>query len=181
MKIYKSHFKIAFFMLTVLVFACKNTETKKGFAWEDCKFGKPEPIFGENNLPGIKTKTFAITKAEGLEVVNFSDSLKTELSIRQSGCDELQQEFTFTYTGRGFADWSDEQWKKQAAMEFIKFSRMSTRLYPYNNWAQAVFEQHDSIRIGEIRELAPGHSLKINKLSQSEQGQMIVTLLGKRE
>jgi hypothetical protein len=173
--------KIAIFIVLISALACKNTETKKGFTWEDCKFGKPEPIFGENNLPGVKSKTFAITKSEGLEVVNFSDSLKTELSIRQSGCDELQQEFTFTYTGKAFSTWDDEQWKQQTALEFIKFSKMSPRLFPYSNWAKAVFEQHDDIRIGEIIELAPGHSMKINKMAQADQGQMIVTLIGKRE
>jgi hypothetical protein len=172
--------RIAIFILIISAFACKNTENK-GFSWADCKFGKPEPIFGENNLPGVKSKTFAITKEEGLEVVNFSDSLKTELSIRQSGCDELQQEFTFTYNGKAFSRWDDEKWIQQTALEFIKFSKMSPRLYPYSNWAKAVFEQHDSLRIGEVRELAPGHSMKINKMAQDNQGQMTVTLIGKRE
>ena len=167
--------------ISLVCFACETKTEKQGFSWDKCKFGKPEPIFGEPNLPGIKSKTFAITQQEGLEVVNFSDSLQTELSIRQSGCDELSQEFTFTYKGKNYGKWDDESWKKQAVMEFVKLSNLSPRLFVYSKWASAIYEQRDSINIGENRDLAQGHFLKINKLAQADQGQLIITLSGKRE
>ena len=81
-------------LLTLGLIGCQSNSGKDPF--ENCKYGKPKPIFPAES-PMVNQHSFEIKGMEGIEEVSFSNGLS--VTLVQTGCDYIQQEFQFTVPG----------------------------------------------------------------------------------
>jgi hypothetical protein len=171
-----------FFLITfITLVGCKNssstpnTEKNPATGFKNCKYGAPTAIFVEP-AADITYHTFVLTKDVGLENVNFKDG--TLLDVEQSGCDFIQQQYTFTFKGN-FTALSDQDWKAKTIEWFKKIGGFSQKYAPFSQWADAIKNLPSDARLGEQYQLEKGSDytafVKIDKIVSATEAKLIVT------
>jgi hypothetical protein len=171
---YMKHLYLILFVFSF--FACKNEPKKSDKPFSNCKCGKPEPIFKEGGEVIITDRNFTMTKDSGIENISFNDG--TELQVIQSGCNEIIQEFTFSYK-KDDSKGDAEFWKDQAVIEFKKIGSISDRYFPFKQWAAAIEAAKPMLKIGEAVELEKDFFVTIDKIQNGSEMQLIVKLHAK--
>ena len=149
-------FMIRLFMgfgLTFL-FACAPTPPA-------CTSGQPVAIFGiEDEL--IDGQSFEVEGQESLETVRFEGG-QVLLELRQSGCEAVTQDYTFTLphshpaVGGGAGT--------TAATLFYFLGGIGPRLAQYQAFGDAVNAKAAELTDGREVELVPGMLIKVNQLT----------------
>jgi hypothetical protein len=173
-------FSFIFFLSLLLAAACKNNTTPTAeknptTAFKDCKYGTPTAIFVEP-ASDITYHTFVLSKDVATENITFKDG--TLLDVEQSGCDFIQQQYTFTFKG-DFSKLSDAEWKQEAVDWFKKIGSFSQKYAPFSQWGEAMKNMPTENRLGEQYQLEKGADytafIKIDKIVSPTEAKLIVT------
>ena len=127
-----------FFLFFTLFTACKTDNGK-------CKFGDPVAIFSDT-MQAVKKHHFEIKDKTGIEYIVLKNGLLLE--IEQSGCNTINQQFTFELVG-DFSKQDDAFWKTLAAKNFQMLSNASVKLQPFIAWSEAIESVKSKMKLGE--------------------------------
>ena len=163
---------IYLFSLFFLLFSCQNTQSGDKFA--DCKYGEPKAIFDEN-LDFVNQHNFKIKALEGIEEVTFSNG--RQLTIYQSGCNEIKQDFEFILEAQPDSNLTNPYfWIGKTIEEFQSLGAFGQDYFSYSTWAQVIAENADKIKIAEFQEVQPGFYVKIDRINGPDESTLMVTL-----
>jgi hypothetical protein len=154
--------------VTLLLVACQN----KDRAANNCPLGEPTPIF-YSDLSFVKRHTFEKTGQNSEEQVLFQDDL--HLTIRQSGCEAIRQDYIFLLSPLPEAD--TQFWIEKSIELFGQLASYSANFYSFNQWAYKINEFKTEFRLTEAFEVAPSIYIKIDRILAAEETQLIITLL----
>jgi hypothetical protein len=166
------YYRILLLVISSLALSfCKN-KSDKPFA--NCKCGAPRPVFNEALPEYIAGRSFSITNTSGVENIKFKNG--TALQIVQTGCNDIKQEFSFSYNDSKFLAYSDAQWIQNAIDEFLRIGSFSDNFSPFKLWGEAILAYKDTFKIAEDKELQKGFFIKIEKIISGNEATMIVTV-----
>ena len=154
-----------FLFLFILFTACKTDNGK-------CKYGDPVAIFSDT-MQVVKKHHFEIKDKTGIEYVALKTGLLLE--IEQSGCNTINQQFTFELPG-DFSKMDDAFWKTLAAKNFILLSNASLKLQPFSAWADAINKVKDTLKLAESMEVERGIHIRIDKILSPDRAMLVVQL-----
>ena len=168
-----AQFVFCFLLFIAFSTACRNDTGSAG----KCKFGDPKPIFTDS-MPTVKKhffqlKTDAKAGKVGVEMVAFQNKLLLE--IEQSGCNDIQQQFTFIMFGK-FNDADDEVWKTLAIQQFRDLAKISPQLSPMNAWADAIESVKKNLKLSEPIEVQSNTHVRIDKILSADRATLVVQL-----
>ena len=162
-----------FFLIPMLILSC-STEGGKQAAqpFSDCPYGSPKAIFSAE-LPGVEKHQFELSAQQAREKVQFGEGPVLELI--QSGCEKPRQEFQFSLpvSTSGF---TDKDWLDLSLELFAMMGNLHESLQPFLLWRSALLPRVDEMKLGLPLELEPGFFVRIDKVSQSDSGLLILTL-----
>ena len=163
---------LIFFVFNVVFLqtACKNKKEVP------CKYGNPTAIFSDT-MQNVKKHFFEIKEGTGVEMVAFKNNYLLE--VEQSGCEEIQQQFSFILHGK-FMDAPDSFWKDLAVKQFRDMAKMSPKLLPFNGWADALDAVKNKIKLSEPTEIQPQFFCRIDKVVSPEQATLVILLSQKK-
>jgi len=153
-----------------LAAACGGSATQEGFA--DCRYGEPEPIFNES-IPQIQSHDFELNKRKGIEEIDFTSG--EELTIIQSGCDTIRQDFQFRLPG-DYRDKTDMFWITKTVQEFQRLGDLGPEYLAFASWSQAISEKADAIQLSKSQQIQPGFYVTIEKIVSADHALLIVAL-----
>lgn len=137
-----------------------------------CLYGAPEPVF-HAGLPSVKAHSFRLDGDKAEEELSFSDGLR--LSLIQSGCDHIRQEFHFHLAGN-FRSAPEEFWAGEAARIFNRLGQIGPEYLSYRSLAQAISQNTSQIRLGESMALQEGFYFKMEVIFSSAEAVLLITL-----
>ena len=153
-------FKQLILLLITLIFISCQSDNK-----DACPAGLPEAIF-HGELETVVEHQFERKDQDGTETLIFDDGLLLE--VYQSGCETISQEFRFT--APGIPAISDPtEWIDVAAMNFFRLSSLDEPYMVFSQYAQAIMQYKDQIRIGEPIALDVSFFLTIDPVKMGEQ------------
>ena len=152
--------------LFFLIFTACKTESGK------CKFGDPVAIFSDT-MQIVKKHHFEIKDKTGIEYVVLKTGLLLE--IEQSGCNTINQQFTFELPG-DFSKQDDAFWKTLAAKNFQLLSNASLKLQPFIAWSDAINSVKDKLKMAEPIEIQNGMHIRIDKILSADRAMLVVQL-----
>ena len=141
--------------------------------FENCRYGKPVAIF-EESLPGIAKHDFQLKAGEGIERVVFESG--KELTIIQSGCDSIRQDFHFVFPDEKYANADPSFWIDTTVEEFRAFAGLGPQYLMFSSWAQSIASKKESIRLAQSEEIQPGFFVRIDRIVSSDHAILMVTL-----
>ena len=161
-----------FYSVSLIFFtsACKNKKEVP------CKYGNPTAIFSDT-MQNVKKHFFQIKEGTGVEMVAFKNNYLLE--VEQSGCEEIQQQFSFILHGK-FMDAPDSFWVQLAVKQFRDMAKMSPKLSLFNGWADALDAIKDKIKLSEPTEIQPHFFCRIDKVVSPEQATLVILLSQKK-
>jgi hypothetical protein len=165
MKSLLNSFHSLFFLFFTLFTACKTDNGK-------CKFGDPVAIFSDT-MQVVKMHHFEIKDKTGIEYVALKNGLLLE--IEQSGCNTINQQFTFELPG-DFSKEEDAFWKTLAAKNFHLLSSVSIKLQPFIAWADAIESVEDKLKLAEPMEIQNRMHIRIDKILSADRAMLVVQL-----
>ncbi len=165
---------IILFISSVILAACgNNAPAKLVEPFKGCKMGKPKPIF-ELGMAHISNQKFELQPEAGVEEVLFDNG--NTLTIRQSGCDVVHQEFNFLMQG-DYTKASENACMMLAINQLYFLSKISPKLYGFQGWAQAMEAKIKEIKLAAPFELEKGFFVKIDKeATTTEKANFKITL-----
>jgi hypothetical protein len=159
-------------MLPVLLSACGKSDKSDPFA--DCKYSRPEAIFSQN-LPGVSRHSFEIAEGSAIEKLQLDKGIR--LTVLQSGCEEVRQEFRFEMPGK-YQERGPDFWIDQSIMQLDKLADLGPEYFIFEAWARGVFEKNDQISLGRNTEIQPGFDIRIDRELHSDHAILVLTLSG---
>lgn len=156
-----------FLFLTILTVACRNSSSTNA-----CKYGKPAAIFAAQQ-PGIQSHTFTAQGNEATEQVEFSDGL--QMTLLQSGCNEIRQEFQFSLPGN-FQDKAPDFWIELSIKLMQRLGSLGPDYNGFTMWAQSVAEQRANIKLSEPAALQQGFYITIDRILSTENATLVLIL-----
>jgi len=157
----------------ILVFILILTvNCRRGANDSDCKYGQPTAIFNESQ-PGIQSHTFSAANNTATEEVTFVDGL--QLTLLQSGCNEIRQEFQFTLT-ENFQEQAPTFWIEQSIQYLRRLGSMGPAYSGFSTWAQIIEEQRENIKLAESTEIQPGFFVTIDRIIGANSATLVLTL-----
>jgi hypothetical protein len=158
-------FHLVVSLFFTLYIACK-TESGK------CKYGDPVAIFSDT-MQVVKKHHFEIKEKTGIEYVALKNGLLLE--IEQSGCNTINQQFTFELPG-DFSKQDDAFWKTLAAKNFQLLSNASIKLQPFIAWSDAINSVKDKLKLAEPIEIQNRMHIRIDKILSADRAMLVVQL-----
>jgi len=155
------------FLSILSTFACRNNSNTS-----DCRYGKPTAIFAANQ-PGIQSHTFTERGNEATEQVIFSDSL--QLTLLQSGCNQIRQEFQFNLPGN-FQDKTPDFWIELSIQLMQRLGSIGPDYGGFTMWAQTMVEQRKNIKLTEPVALQQGFYITIDRILSTENATLVLIL-----
>jgi len=162
---------IIFTLFILTAISCsENTPTQ-----EKCRFGEPTAIFTEQN-PAIASTNFQKNERAGIETVQFKNKLS--LTLTQSGCQEVIQDFVFTmpFTNPG-AD--GQYWIGQGEQLMRFLGNTDPNLMQFSEWANMIAQSGSEMKLGQAKEIQTGYFVTIDKIAGNAETIVQVTLEGK--
>ncbi len=151
-----------------LLVACRNSPSES-----ECKYGTPKAIFSATQQ-GIKTHQFVNPKKDAaVEQVTFDDSL--QLTLLQSGCDHVRQEFQFILPG-DFINQKPEFWIELSIGLLRRLGSMGPDYAVFSAWAQSIESQKDAINLAENTALQQGFYVKIDRILADQSATLVLIL-----
>ncbi len=154
--------------LSFLALSCGSSSKEKK---AECEAPKPEAVFSES-LDGIRTHSFALSGHNSEEQLQFEDG--TALTLFQSGCEKIVQEFRFTLPEK-----LDEDRTILAIDRLLFLAKMDDKYMAFANWAQAIeglqaqFAEQDEVEVEQ------GFFVGLDKISSSDQTILVIKLFQK--
>lgn len=162
--------KVLFFFL--IFNACQSNSNDSSV---DCSQGEPTPVFSLDS-DFVKSHQFSKEQQRSTENILFTDSLK--LTIRQSGCEKVRQEYEFVLAGsRGIE--SDSIWVERSAELFSHLGRYEEKFYSFNQWANKINQHKSEIKLTEAFEVAPNVYIQIDRIRDPQAALLQVVLFEK--
>jgi hypothetical protein len=158
-------FPAVIFLFLTLCIACKTENGK-------CKYGDPVAIFSDT-MQVVKKHHFEIKDKTGIEYVALKNGLLLE--IEQSGCNTINQQFTFELPG-DFSKQDDAFWKTLAAKNFQLLSSASIKLQPFIAWSDAINSVKDKLKLAEPIEIQNRMHIRIDKVLSTDRAMLVVQL-----
>jgi hypothetical protein len=159
-----SVFSLIFLFFTLFT-ACKTDNGK-------CKFGDPVAIFSDT-MQAVKNHHFEIKDKTGIEYVVLKNGLLLE--IEQSGCNTINQQFTFEIMG-DFSKQNDDFWKTLAAKNFQLLSNASVKLQPFIAWSEAIESVKSKLKLAEAIEIQNKMHVRLDKIVSADRAMLVVQL-----
>lgn len=153
--------------LLLALSACQNAGNKE----TDCKT-KPQAMLREG-MRGVAEHKFAVSGIESEEFVKFANG-KT-LTILQSGCEKIRQEFRFELKEKPSQD-DPAFWTEQAILNLAALAVLDPQLMPLSNWVMMIRAQKDDIRLAETKVLEGGFYTKIDRITSNDRVYLIIVL-----
>jgi hypothetical protein len=145
--------------------ACRNTSEK-------CKFGVPKAIFSDT-MKVVKKHHFELKEQTGIEMVAFENGMLLELE--QSGCNDIHQQYTFFMPG-DFSKADDSVWKLLAVKNFQMLSTYSPSLLSFRDWASAIENVKDKMKLAESTEVEINTYVRIDKIISPDKAMLVIQL-----
>ncbi len=160
-------------LLGTLFLSCQNNTADDGF--EQCKYGKPEAIF-DPEMEEVTSHRFRIKQKEGIEKVRFQSGM--ELTIYQSGCDYIKQEYQFATSPPpdSIDTGKPEYWISRTIESFQELGNLGTQFFSYGSWAQSIAEKAAEFKLAEYLEVQQGFYVKIDRIEGGDENILLVTL-----
>lgn len=152
---------------------CTNRKSEED-AFTRCLYEAPSPVFADD-LAGVAGHHFKLESQSAVEFLAFEDGL--ELTVLQSGCDQIRQEYRFSIPS-GQADGhegNEKEWVAEVIRLLQRLARMGPEYLSFHSWARAIADNADHIRLREPAELSTGFFAQI-EVSHT-QGHAILTLI----
>lgn len=156
--------------ITSLTFACRRADNSS--AQNNCKYGTPEAIFTENQ-PGIVAHSFQVAENEGVENLQFANGVA--LTLIQSGCDHIRQEFRFALPGMPESD-VPAYWITQTINLLRMMGSFGSDYQVFSAWAQLIEERAEEIKLAESLELQQGFFMRIDRILSTDSATLVLTL-----
>lgn len=138
----------------------------------DCRYGAPEPIFNPA-LASVSRHSFHIEKDKAVEELAFSDGL--ELTIFQTGCEFIRQEFRFRWEGN-FQGAPDDFWIGEAARVFNRLGQLGPEYLVYRNLAQTITENGGRMRLDESIKLQDGFYFQAKTILSADETNLSIII-----
>lgn len=161
----------ALVLLLACIMSCQNGG-KNGGKGNDCKYGDPVAIF-DDDTPGISKHTFVSKGQTGEEYVKFESG--KELTLTQSGCNDIRQELQFRLPGVDFPN-DPDYWIQKAIIELTALSQINKKLAAFSMWASMIQSQKSDIHLAESFPLANGFYIQIDRIASSDHFLLILVL-----
>ena len=168
----KNYMFIPTFLLLMLLLSCNSAQQQSDEPFADCPQGKPSAVFNKE-IQGIKEHQFGLKADFSIETVDFHNGTKLELI--QSGCENVVQEYQFTFEGEPLPN-DPAVWTALAVVQFKFLSSLGEAFAPFFMWATAIENAQDHFIFNEAHEIQPGFFVTLNKVSGQAEQILIVKL-----
>ncbi len=160
---------ISFTILSLFLFQCGGKESTSGK--NTCHAPLPQAIFTEKDSQ-IASHSFSLDGHNATEKILFSNN--NTLTIYQSGCDKISQEFRFQMPPQPNKDMSS------LGIESLLFlANLEDKFMSFGNWAQAIDSlRNEFARQNEV-EVEKGFFVGLDKIDSKNQTTMIIKLFQK--
>ena len=131
-----------------------------------CETGQPVPIF-DTRYPAVVEQAFEVAGQNSLETVRIDTWQGVDLELRQSGCEAVTQEYTFTLpadhptVGGGAGS--------TAANLFYMLGGIDRQLAHFQAFGDAMNDKRTELLDGKEVELVPGMRIKVDQLQAGEE------------
>ncbi len=160
--------KYRFFALGICVWAAVGC----GNSTKECVLGKPQAIFS-SDMAGIAQHHFERVEQESLEELILERGVY--VTIRQSGCEKLKQEFQFKVQG-DYTAVADSMWFKEAVRQFYHLGNLSDKTAGLKMWASAIELARSEMRLAEPKQVEDGIYVQVDKIVGPEESTLRVIL-----
>lgn len=154
---------------TFFLFQCGNKENAS--SKNNCNAPLPQAIFAKEDKQ-IESHSFSLDGHTATENILFSD--KSSVTIFQSGCDKISQEFRFQMVPQPGTD------MPSLGIERLMFlANLDDKYMSFANWAQAIdglriqFKQQNEVEVEE------GFYVGLDKIDSKDRTTMIIKLFQK--
>lgn len=154
-------------LLLIAFSACQNGQRKE----TDCKT-LPQAML-RPDMQGITEHKFEVKGIDSEEFVRFANG--KSLTILQSGCEKIRQEFRFELKENPTTD-DATYWTDQAILNLAALAVLDPQLMPLGNWVMMIRAQKDDIRLAETKALEGGFYTKIDRITSNDRVFLIITL-----
>ena len=152
------------FFLLFLLFSCNNSDSEK------CKYGTPTPVFSKE-ISSVVEHSFEAKAQESTEQTTFESGM--QLQLKQSGCNDIKQEFQFTIERPGEGE---PNWFLLVADQFIYLSSLSEQTVSMGMWASVISSNASLFKLGLPIEVEKGFFVKIDKIDSGKNAILLVEL-----
>lgn len=125
------------------------------------------------DMRGVAEHRFNARSTESEEYVKFENG-KT-LTILQSGCEKIRQEFRFELKEQPSSD-DATFWAEQAILNLAALAVLDPQLMPLGNWVMMIRSQKNDIRLAETLAVEGGFYLKIDRITSNDATYLIIVL-----
>ena len=155
----------------ILLSGCMPDPPSGGSSFDDCLYGAPEAIFNES-VPGVSSHTFALKPAKSEECFILNQSYR--VCIEQSGCDQIQQVFTFEAL-RSNPDELYINWTEYAIKRYRELGELGAPFLSFYAISERLDEQRDRLQPeGPPVVLQPGLTFSLS-VSKQKNGVRLIT------
>lgn len=165
-------FKIAAFIFTtILTLACQRSDSAADK--QRCRYGAPEALFAADQ-PGVAMHRFTGSQTEATEQVTFRSGL--QLTLLQSGCDNIRQEFRFQLSG--VPQEADHQsfWLEQAVVLLKSLGGLGPRYAALSTWADEIEQRQNEIKLAESFPIQQGFYVRIDRIRSADDATLVLIL-----
>ena len=162
-------FAILLFFLTA---GCQNTPSEPR-SFSDCSLPAPVAVFNDA-LAAVKSHDFQLKDLEGIEEVEFTNGM--HLTLIQSGCETVRQEFQFQIPGSDFPPNDTEYWIAEALRQLRYLAGLGPQYLSLNDWAQAIEMNKNQFRLGEPAEIQVGFRAEIDRILYADHATVLLIL-----
>ncbi|HMO38672.1 MAG TPA: hypothetical protein PKC76_07280 [Saprospiraceae bacterium] len=164
-------YKIALLVfITILTSSCNQKRDSQSA--DACKYGAPQPIFNPTQA-GLSGHEFSRQGNDATEQIRFDNG--ETLTVLQSGCNEIRQEFQFGLLEQPLTD-SPAWWIAQAVNEMRRLSSFGPDYQAFAAWAAEIEERAETIKLAEAFELQRGFFVRIDRIASTENATLVLTL-----
>jgi len=153
------------FFLACLLYACGSTV-------DECPLGDPTPIFTDT-LQAVQQHEFSRQEDRSEEQIQFRQG--PDLTIYQSGCENLRQEFQFVANA-----YSEERpaaaWVQEGADQFYRLADLGEPYRGFAEWARFMELKAEDFKLAEARAVEPGYYITVDHIKGQQNGTLIVIL-----
>ena len=165
----------AFLILFTVSSCMEEAPSSSADPFADCRYGAPKPIFNEG-LRSVLQHGFQLEEERAVEDLSFEDGL--QLSIIQTGCDYIHQEFRF-YLTQPYKAAPSSYWIQEAINKFNRLGHLGPAYVIYASLADAIKERSMELTLGQSTELQPGFFAKIDD-GRTEKGNLLIVTLSEQ-
>jgi hypothetical protein len=159
-------------LLFFIAMGCSNGPSESR-SLSDCPHPAPVPIFNDD-LAAVTNHRFQLNDLEGIEEVDFANGMR--LTLIQSGCETIRQEFQFRIPGSDFPSDDTEYWVEEALRQLRYLAGLGPQYLSLNDWAQAIEMNKELFQLGEPTEIQVGFRAEIDRIRYADHATVLLIL-----